>query len=61
MEYLAGETLGKYLERQGRRLPVEQVLNFGQQIALALAAAHDKHIVHRVQKRELHAVDKAVC
>ena len=47
MEYLAGETLGKYLERHGRRLPVPQVLNFAQQIAQALAAAHEKQIVHR--------------
>lgn len=47
MEYLAGETLGKYLERHDRRLPVLQVLNFAQQIALALSAAHEKHIVHR--------------
>ncbi len=47
MEYLAGETLGKYLERQDGQLPVPQILYLAHQIALALAAAHEKHIVHR--------------
>jgi serine/threonine protein kinase len=47
MEFLAGETLAQYLQRQGGRLPEMQVLYFGQQIALALTAAHQKHIVHR--------------
>ena len=45
MELLEGETLKHRIE--GRSLKVEQVMEFGIQIADALDAAHAKGIVHR--------------
>ena len=45
MEYVEGETLSKRLQRGP--LPVDQVLNFGAQIADALDKAHRAGIVHR--------------
>ncbi len=45
MEYLEGETLAARLERG--RLPTEQVLRFGREIASALDRAHRSGIVHR--------------
>jgi Tol biopolymer transport system component/predicted Ser/Thr protein kinase len=45
MEYLQGETLKHRLA--GRRLTVEEILDFALQIADALEAAHAKGIVHR--------------
>lgn len=45
-ELLEGETLRKYMAREGR-LPVRQVVEFGIQMVRALAAAHEKEIVHR--------------
>src|ERR1700688_5149088 len=45
MEYLEGETLAARLARGS--LPVEQVLQYGSQIADALAAAHAREITHR--------------
>jgi eukaryotic-like serine/threonine-protein kinase len=45
MEYLDGETLAQRLARG--RLPVDQALQYGLQIADALAAAHRAGIVHR--------------
>jgi len=47
MEHLAGETLAEHLKRQGGRLLESQAVYLGEQIALALAAAHEKQIVHR--------------
>ncbi len=47
MEYLDGETLHERLWHAGGRLPVELVIRYGRQIALALAAAHAKGIIHR--------------
>jgi serine/threonine-protein kinase len=46
MEYLEGESLGDRRRREGR-LPVEQVLTLGRQVAGALGAAHKQGIVHR--------------
>ena len=46
MEYLAGETLGAYLERRGP-LPSLDAITITRRIAEALAAAHAKGIVHR--------------
>jgi eukaryotic-like serine/threonine-protein kinase len=45
MEYLEGETLASRLARG--KLPLEQALQVGSQIADALAAAHNAGIVHR--------------
>jgi serine/threonine protein kinase len=47
MEYLEGETLGQRLHRMGMKLPEEEVVRTGWQIAGALAAAHVKGVVHR--------------
>ncbi|HKT78873.1 MAG TPA: protein kinase [Vicinamibacterales bacterium] len=45
MEYVAGETLAARIERGP--LPVEDALSIAQQIADALAAAHERGIIHR--------------
>src|SRR5258708_3262260 len=45
MEFLDGATLNHRIE--GRPLPLEQVLDWGIEIADALEVAHDKGIVHR--------------
>src|SRR5499425_1487957 len=45
MECMEGETLAKRLEKG--RLPLEQVLKYGAQIADALDKAHRRGIVHR--------------
>jgi serine/threonine protein kinase len=45
MEYLEGETVAKRLQKG--RLPLEQTLRYGAEIADALDAAHRKGIVHR--------------
>src|SRR5580700_9963535 len=46
MELVSGETLEQRLARKGR-LPIEDALGIGRQIAEALEAAHDKGIIHR--------------
>jgi hypothetical protein len=46
MELLHGEDLGVLLDREGR-LPVERAVNFGIQLADALAEAHRHGVVHR--------------
>jgi serine/threonine protein kinase len=45
MEYIEGDTLAKRLE--GGALPTEDLMNFGNQIAEALEAAHRAGVVHR--------------
>src|SRR5271170_7595872 len=45
MELVEGETLAARLKRG--RLPMEQTIQYGAQIASALGAAHSKGIVHR--------------
>ena len=47
MEYLKGETLGQRLKRVSSKMPTADVIRLGRQICTALAAAHDKDIVHR--------------
>jgi serine/threonine protein kinase len=47
MEYLSGDSLATRIKQRGGPLPLEQVLNFGYQLADALAAAHAKEIIHR--------------
>ncbi len=45
MEYVAGENLAQRLGRGG--LPVQEALDIGLQVALALEAAHDSGVIHR--------------
>jgi len=45
MEYVPGVTLDKLLSE--KRLPVADVLRYGEQIACALAYAHARRIIHR--------------
>lgn len=47
MEYLGGETLAERLQRSGGKLPPEEAVHIGVQIASALTAVHKKGIVHR--------------
>jgi tetratricopeptide (TPR) repeat protein/TolB-like protein/predicted Ser/Thr protein kinase len=51
MEYIDGETLRSRLEREGR-LPITEFLSIAIQSASALAAAHEKRIVHLDVKPE---------
>ena len=46
MEYLEGESLEDIIDKGGA-LPLHRALNVANQLALALAAAHDKGIIHR--------------
>jgi formylglycine-generating enzyme required for sulfatase activity len=46
MEFLEGEPLDRRLRREGK-LPLLEVLRFGRQIALGLAAAHKRGLIHR--------------
>ena len=45
MEYVEGVTLHEYLN--GKQLNLHEVLDIGMQIAAALNAAHEAHVVHR--------------
>ena len=47
MEWLEGETLGERSKRLGGRLSESSVVRIGAQVASALAAAHEKQIIHR--------------
>ncbi len=47
MELLDGETLAHRFERKARSLVIEEVLLVCDQVLDVLAAAHDKHIIHR--------------
>ena len=46
-ELLSGQDLGKVLAAHPGGLPLDQVLDFGIQLADALAAAHGRGIIHR--------------
>jgi len=45
MEYLEGETLAARMKKGP--LPIEQVLRYGREVAVALEAAHRRGIIHR--------------
>ena len=47
MELLEGETLAHRFERKARTLLIEEILLIADKVLDILAAAHDKHIVHR--------------
>jgi serine/threonine protein kinase len=50
MEYLRGQTLSARIEglhKQGKRLPMREVVQLAAQLADALAAAHAKSVIHR--------------
>jgi serine/threonine-protein kinase len=51
LEYVAGETLKERL-RRGGRLPVDEAIAYTIEIARALAAAHERGIVHRDVKAQ---------
>ena len=59
MELLRGETLKHYLAKTGGKgLPPDEVIQFSQQAASALAAAHAKGIIHRdIKPANLFVVD----
>lgn len=46
MEYVAGTDLRKLIKQRGA-LSVEQAMKIAEQVAQGVAAAHNKHIVHR--------------
>ena len=50
-EFLEGEELGAYLKRKGR-MDVASACNVARQVCRALAAAHERGIVHRDMKPE---------
>ena len=51
MEYVEGETLRALLSRE-KTLPVDRVVELGQQLAAAMAYAHGQGVVHRDLKPE---------
>jgi eukaryotic-like serine/threonine-protein kinase len=55
-EYVEGETLKERIRRLGR-LPVTEAVAYAIEIARALGAAHDRHIVHRDVKPQNVLID----
>ncbi|NUP14365.1 MAG: serine/threonine protein kinase [Polyangiaceae bacterium] len=59
MEYLEGRDLGRELRERGG-LPIEEVVDYGAQAALALAEAHNAGVVHRdVKPTNLYVVQRS--
>ena len=56
-EYVEGETLKERIRRTGR-LPVPEAIAYAIEIARALAAAHERHIVHRDVKPQNVLIDE---
>ncbi len=52
MEYIEGETLKGHILKSGSGIPLAQAIQWTQQIAEGLKAAHDKGIIHRDIKPE---------
>jgi serine/threonine-protein kinase len=52
LEYVEGENLRRRLRELGGRVPVEQAIDWGRQLAEALAYLHGQEIVHRDLKPE---------
>lgn len=46
LQYVQGESLAEKLQRE-KKLPIDQVIKLGKQVARGLAAAHDRGLVHR--------------
>jgi serine/threonine-protein kinase len=59
MEFIAGEELASVIARQGR-LGLSTVVSYTKQIAAGLAAAHEKHVVHRDLKPQNLFVSKVI-
>ncbi len=59
MEYLSGQTLGRRMKQAPGALPLSQVLHISWQVASALAATHDKGIVHRESSGREYAVGES--
>jgi len=57
MPFIEGETLAESLRREGK-LAVTRALAIARQVALGLAAAHDKGVVHRDLKPENIMIEK---
>ncbi|MFO0570710.1 MAG: serine/threonine-protein kinase, partial [Polyangiaceae bacterium] len=59
MEFLEGEDLGDLLERRGT-LPLQEAVDYVLQVAMALAEAHSRGIVHRdIKPRNVFLTRKA--
>jgi eukaryotic-like serine/threonine-protein kinase len=56
-EYVEGETLKDRIRRHGR-LPIPEAVAYGIEIARALGAAHERHIVHRDVKPQNVLIDE---
>src|SRR6201995_2400525 len=56
-EYVEGETLKERIRRNGR-LPVAESIAYAIEIARALGAAHERHIVHRDVKPQNVLIDE---
>jgi serine/threonine protein kinase len=56
-EYVEGETLKQRIRRLGR-LPIEEAVAYAIEIARALDAAHERHIVHRDVKPQNVLIDE---
>ena len=59
MEYIPGQTLQGWLDKNGP-LELKEILKFGQQIASGLAAAHAQTLIHRDIKPANILIDDAV-
>jgi len=57
LEYVEGETLKQRIRRNGR-LPIAESLAYSIEIARALGAAHERHIVHRDVKPQNVLIDE---